>query len=154
MRTATNPLTERVRSMIVLGQSPGDCKMLKQVFLGASALSIIGLSNIASAQYDCAATPVLQSTRSATNLPVMGQGQSYQRYSYAPTDAPQSSIAAQPQASMTASQTYQPSRVTVAPQSQSYRRYSYQPGARSNNSKSSRKPAYTYSKTDPRRYSN
>ncbi len=84
-----------------------------------------------------------------TNVPtsrmaVAGPVQTYQRFSYVPSEM---AVATSPAPMMQ----YSAAPVSRPMAVQNYRRFSYQPSARSN---SDNKPAYMYSKADPRRYSN
>ncbi len=96
-------------------------------------------------------SPCCCSNGVVVSSPVASTVQTYQRYSYQPSSAPmtqmaQPAVVAVPQSSNV---------VYAAPQTQSYRRFSYQPsGATSTRSMSTRKDAWEYSKTDPRRYQN
>ncbi len=127
--------------------------MLKLTLLSLSALSAAGLSaNDAAAQCACdRAAPMV-----SANGPVATDTQTYQRFSYSPTEVAQPTMAASPMVVAQPTTTYQPmmSSAVVAPrpQSQSYRRYSYQPSTQRRSTITTHKQPWEYSKADPRRY--
>ena len=145
--------------------------MLKRAFLSVAALGALGMgANNAVAQCSCDgavghAMPTSVESYNVGSLPVVvsepsvGQGQTYQRFSYSPVETSASAIAAAPvpmaMAPMVTSPMVQPRYPTVygsMPQAQSYRRFSYQPSVQGRSSGSTHKQPWQYPKTDPRRY--
>lgn len=127
--------------------------MLKLTLLSLAALSAVGLSaNDAAAQCACNGS---SPTVSATS-PVVADAQTYQRFSYSPTEVTPPTMAASPMVMTQPTTTYQPmmNSAVVAPrtQMQSYRRFSYQPSTQGRSSNSSHKQPWQYPKADPRRY--
>jgi hypothetical protein len=129
--------------------------MLKLTLLSLATLSALGLSaNDAAAQCACGGSAPMVSA----NGPVATDTQTYQRYSYSPTEIAQPTMAASQMIMGQPASTDQPMMrsAVVAPRSQvqSYRRFSYQPSTQARSSNSSRKERWQYSKTDPRKYQN
>lgn len=127
--------------------------MLKLTLLSLATLSALGLSaNDAAAQCACGGSAPMVSA----NGPVATDTQTYQRFSYSPTEVAQPTMAASPMVMAQPNTTYQPmmSSAVVAPrtQAQSYRRFSYQPSTQARSSNATHKQPWEYSKADPRRY--
>ncbi|MGV3484856.1 MAG: hypothetical protein ACO1RT_10605 [Planctomycetaceae bacterium] len=81
--------------------------------------------------------------------------QPYQRFSYEPSATAQGVGTPSPTAVYPSQQWVTPApRITYTPQVQSYRRFSYQPSSQGSSARVKNRPAYSYPKTDPRRYQN
>jgi hypothetical protein len=139
--------------------------MLKLAFLSVAALSAVAAgANGALAQCACSGSGSMAGSVVAENTSVgpapmaMNQtsdAQSYQRFSYSPTESTLPSVIASPAPMMSMAQAMPSSQYVAGPQVQTYRRFSYQPSAQSNRSNvTHKKPQWSYPKTDSRRYSN